>query len=99
MVAEQVWFDIMTLLFLCVTGLGMVAEQVWFDIMTLLFLCVTGLGMVAEQVCMTFRGVELSPAARTHLFKKLRTLSRCRLCETYVLFQGAECARVRTESA
>ncbi len=47
-----------------------------------------------ESSGMTYRGVPLSPAAQTHCFKKLRTLSRCRRCESYVLFQGAECERV-----
>lgn len=41
-----------------------------------------------------FRNVRLSPAARMHVFRKLRTPSRCRECDSYVYFQGAECSRV-----
>ncbi|CAG0918258.1 unnamed protein product [Notodromas monacha] len=33
----------------------------------------------------------MSKAAETHRFKKLRTPSRCRECDSYVYFQGAEC--------
>ena len=35
--------------------------------------------------------VVLSKVARTHTFKRLRTPSRCRGCDTYVYFHGFEC--------
>ncbi|XP_005406055.1 PREDICTED: minor histocompatibility protein HA-1 isoform X2 [Chinchilla lanigera] len=38
-----------------------------------------------------FRHVGLSKAARTHRLRKLRTPAKCRECNTYVYFQGAEC--------
>ncbi|KAM9330605.1 rho GTPase-activating protein 45 [Gastrophryne carolinensis] len=38
-----------------------------------------------------FRNVGLSRAARTHRLRKLRTPSKCRECNSYVYFQGAEC--------
>ncbi|XP_061095752.1 rho GTPase-activating protein 45-like isoform X2 [Conger conger] len=38
-----------------------------------------------------FRNVGLSKAARTHQLRKLRTPSKCRECDSYVYFQGAEC--------
>lgn len=36
----------------------------------------------------------MSKAAVTHTFRKLRTPSRCRECDSYVYFQGAECVEV-----
>uniref|UniRef100_A0A8C9SZ94 Rho GTPase activating protein 45 n=1 Tax=Scleropages formosus TaxID=113540 RepID=A0A8C9SZ94_SCLFO len=38
-----------------------------------------------------FRNVGLSKAAQTHRLRKLRTPSKCRECDSYVYFQGAEC--------
>ncbi|XP_041948595.1 rho GTPase-activating protein 45 isoform X1 [Alosa sapidissima] len=38
-----------------------------------------------------FRNVGLSKAAKTHRLRKLRTPSKCRECDSYVYFQGAEC--------
>ncbi|XP_033937540.1 rho GTPase-activating protein 45 isoform X1 [Pseudochaenichthys georgianus] len=38
-----------------------------------------------------FRNVGLSKAAHTHRLRKLRTPSKCRECDSYVYFQGAEC--------
>ncbi|XP_053558787.1 rho GTPase-activating protein 45 [Bombina bombina] len=38
-----------------------------------------------------FRNIGLSRAARTHRLRKLRTPSKCRECNSYVYFQGAEC--------
>ncbi|XP_062843455.1 rho GTPase-activating protein 45 isoform X2 [Trichomycterus rosablanca] len=38
-----------------------------------------------------FRNVGLSKAARTHRLRKLRAPSKCRECDSYVYFQGAEC--------
>lgn len=36
----------------------------------------------------------MSKAAVTHTFRKLKTPSRCRECDSYVYFQGAECIEV-----
>uniref|UniRef100_A0A2K6T5H3 Rho GTPase activating protein 45 n=1 Tax=Saimiri boliviensis boliviensis TaxID=39432 RepID=A0A2K6T5H3_SAIBB len=38
-----------------------------------------------------FRHEGLSKAARTHRLRKLRTPAKCRECNSYVYFQGAEC--------
>ncbi|KAM4628608.1 rho GTPase-activating protein 45 isoform 1-T1 [Polymixia lowei] len=38
-----------------------------------------------------FRNIGLSKAAQTHRMRKLRTPSKCRECDSYVYFQGAEC--------
>ncbi|XP_063085271.1 rho GTPase-activating protein 45 isoform X3 [Cavia porcellus] len=38
-----------------------------------------------------FRHVGLSKAARTHRLRKLRTPAKCRECNSYVYFHGAEC--------
>ncbi|XP_064476776.1 rho GTPase-activating protein 45-like isoform X2 [Ornithodoros turicata] len=43
----------------------------------------SGLGL-CRKMC-------LSRAAETHSFRKLRTPSRCRECDSYVYFQGVEC--------
>uniref|UniRef100_A0A8C2I8E0 Rho GTPase activating protein 45a n=1 Tax=Cyprinus carpio TaxID=7962 RepID=A0A8C2I8E0_CYPCA len=50
-------------------------------------------GMEPESVAPTgpFRNVGLSKAAKTHRLRKLRTPSKCRECDSYVYFQGAEC--------
>lgn len=42
-----------------------------------------------------FRHVGMSKAARTHRLRKLRTPAKCRECNSYVYFQGAECEEVR----
>ncbi|KAK2086831.1 Rho GTPase-activating protein 45 [Saguinus oedipus] len=41
-----------------------------------------------------FRHEGLSKAARTHRLRKLRTPAKCRECNSYVYFQGAECEEV-----
>ncbi|XP_048844855.1 rho GTPase-activating protein 45-like isoform X2 [Brienomyrus brachyistius] len=50
-------------------------------------------GIEPEMVVPTgpFRNVGLSKAAQTHRLRKLRAPSKCRECESYVYFQGAEC--------
>uniref|UniRef100_A0A3Q2G3G4 Rho GTPase activating protein 45b n=1 Tax=Cyprinodon variegatus TaxID=28743 RepID=A0A3Q2G3G4_CYPVA len=50
-------------------------------------------GMDPEVAVSTrpFRNIGLSKAAQTHKLKKLRTPSKCRECDSYVYFQGAEC--------
>ncbi|XP_061635771.1 rho GTPase-activating protein 45 isoform X2 [Phyllopteryx taeniolatus] len=50
-------------------------------------------GMDPDVVVSTrpFRNVGLSKAAQTHRMRKLRTPAKCRECDSYVYFQGAEC--------
>ncbi|XP_054031466.1 rho GTPase-activating protein 45 [Dryobates pubescens] len=50
-------------------------------------------GMSSELAAPTgpFRNVGLSRAAQTHRLRKLRAPSKCRECNSYVYFQGAEC--------
>ncbi|XP_035203980.1 rho GTPase-activating protein 45 isoform X1 [Oxyura jamaicensis] len=50
-------------------------------------------GITPEMTVPTgpFRNVGLSKAAQTHRLRKLRTPSKCRECNSYVYFQGAEC--------
>ncbi|XP_051930704.1 rho GTPase-activating protein 45 isoform X2 [Hippocampus zosterae] len=50
-------------------------------------------GMEPDVVVSTrpFRSVGLSKAAQTHRLRKLRTPAKCRECDSYVYFQGAEC--------
>ncbi|XP_020322959.2 rho GTPase-activating protein 45 isoform X1 [Oncorhynchus kisutch] len=38
-----------------------------------------------------FRNVGMSKAAKTHRLRKLRTPAKCRECNSYAYFQGAEC--------
>ncbi|XP_065697973.1 rho GTPase-activating protein 29 isoform X2 [Patagioenas fasciata] len=38
-----------------------------------------------------FRDANMSKAAQTHKLRKLRALSKCRECDSLVVFQGAEC--------
>lgn len=45
-----------------------------------------------------FRNIGLSKAAQTHRLRKLRTPSKCRECDSYVYFQGAECEEVRDKT-
>lgn len=54
-------------------------------------------GMDPDVVVSTrpFRNIGLSKAAQTHRLRKLRTPSKCRECDSYVYFQGAECEEVR----
>ncbi|XP_074523608.1 rho GTPase-activating protein 45 isoform X2 [Halichoeres trimaculatus] len=50
-------------------------------------------GMDPDVVVSTrpFRNLGLSKAAQTHRLRKLRTPAKCRECDSYVYFQGAEC--------
>ncbi|XP_015263126.1 PREDICTED: minor histocompatibility protein HA-1 [Gekko japonicus] len=53
-----------------------------------------GLSVTAPEIASStgpFRNVGLSKAARTHRLRKLRTPAKCRECNSYVYFQGAEC--------
>lgn len=45
-----------------------------------------------------FRNIGLSKAAQTHRLRKLRTPAKCRECDSYVYFQGAECEEVSPSS-
>ena len=45
-----------------------------------------------------FRNIGLSKAAQTHRLRKLRTPAKCRECDSYVYFQGAECEEVSSLS-
>lgn len=45
-----------------------------------------------------FRNIGLSKAAQTHRLRKLRTPAKCRECDSYVYFQGAECEEVSSSS-
>ncbi len=38
-----------------------------------------------------FQNTRLSSSAQTHTWKKLRSASKCRECDSYVYFNGAEC--------
>lgn len=53
-------------------------------------------GMDPDVVVSTrpFRNIGLSKAAKTHKLRKLRAPSKCRECDSYVYFQGAECEEV-----
>lgn len=53
-------------------------------------------GITPEMTAPTgpFRNVGLSRAAQTHRLRKLRAPSKCRECNSYVYFQGAECEEV-----
>lgn len=57
-------------------------------------------GMDPDVVVSTrpFRNVGLSKAAQTHRLRKLRTPAKCRECDSYVYFQGAECEEVRMDT-
>ncbi|TSK53692.1 Rho GTPase-activating protein 45 [Bagarius yarrelli] len=50
-------------------------------------------GMEPDIVVPTgpFRNIGLSKAAQTHRLRKLRSPAKCRQCDSYVYFQGAEC--------
>ncbi|NXT74797.1 HMHA1 protein, partial [Zapornia atra] len=50
-------------------------------------------GITPEMTAPTgpFRNIGLSKAAQTHRLRKLRAPSKCRECNSYVYFQGAEC--------
>uniref|UniRef100_A0A8C4V4L5 Rho GTPase activating protein 45 n=1 Tax=Falco tinnunculus TaxID=100819 RepID=A0A8C4V4L5_FALTI len=59
-----------------------------------IFVLLTGInGITPEMTAPTgpFRNIGLSKAAQTHRLRKLRTPSKCRECNSYVYFQGAEC--------
>lgn len=41
-----------------------------------------------------FRNANMSKAAQTHKLRKLRAPSKCRECDSLVVFHGAECEEV-----
>lgn len=41
-----------------------------------------------------FRNAQMSKAAQTHKLRKLRAPSKCRECDSLVVFHGAECEEV-----
>lgn len=41
-----------------------------------------------------FRNTSMSKAAQTHKLRKLRAPSKCRECDSLVVFHGAECEEV-----
>lgn len=45
-----------------------------------------------------FRNTQMSKAAQTHKLRKLRAPSKCRECDSLVVFHGAECEEVTTLS-
>lgn len=55
-------------------------------------------GMDPEASTRPFRNIGLSKAAQTHRLRKLRTPAKCRECDSYVYFQGAECEEVSPSS-
>ncbi|MGH0156104.1 UNVERIFIED_CONTAM: hypothetical protein FKN15_060794 [Acipenser sinensis] len=54
-------------------------------------LCINGIEPEIVVPTGPFRNIGLSKAAQTHRLRKLRTPSKCRECDSYVYFQGAEC--------
>ncbi|XP_044288193.1 rho GTPase-activating protein 29 isoform X2 [Varanus komodoensis] len=53
-----------------------------------------GLNDLASEIASSpgpFRNTLLSKAAQTHKLRKLRALSKCRECDSLVVFHGAEC--------
>lgn len=45
-----------------------------------------------------FRNTQMSKAAQTHKLRKLRAPSKCRECDSLVVFHGAECEEVTLDS-
>lgn len=43
-----------------------------------------------------FRNAQMSKAAQTHKLRKLRAPSKCRECDSLVVFHGAECEEVQS---
>lgn len=56
-----------------------------------------GLNDLATEIASSpgpFRNTLLSKAAQTHKLRKLRAPSKCRECDSLVVFHGAECEEV-----
>ena len=45
-------------------------------------------------VIATYKKAALSDAAKMHKFRNVRSPSKCKECDSYVYFNGAECERV-----
>lgn len=59
--------------------------------------CVQGLNDLATETANSpgpFRNILMSKAAQTHKLRKLRAPSKCRECDSLVVFHGAECEEV-----
>lgn len=87
-------FDMICFASLCVKCKGCLVE----DVLPSVFGSSADMnGMDPDVVVSTrpFRNVGLSKAAQTHRLRKLRTPAKCRECDSYVYFQGAECEEVR----
>ena len=63
-----------------------------------IFICVLGMKPVrfsiSEELAGPFRKLKMSTPAHTHQFKKLRSSSKCKKCDSLVYFNGAECELV-----
>ena len=49
---------------------------------------------ISEELAGPFRKLKMSTPAHTHQFKKLRSSSKCKKCDSLVYFNGAECELV-----
>ncbi|KAG9343620.1 hypothetical protein JZ751_013790 [Albula glossodonta] len=61
-----------------------------------------GLGELVTETASSpgpFRNAQMSKAAQTHKLRKLRAPSKCRECDSLVVFHGAECEEVTTDTA
>lgn len=59
---------------------------------------VSGLAEMVRETASSpgpFRNAQMSKAALTHKLRKLRAPSKCRECDSLVVFHGAECGEVR----
>lgn len=69
----------------------------WLLIFCLLFVSSTGLSEIVMETASSpgpFRNTQMSKAAQTHKLRKLRAPSKCRECDSLVVFHGAECEEV-----
>lgn len=60
--------------------------------------CFLGLSEMVTEAASSpgpFRNTQMSKAAQTHKLRKLRAPSKCRECDSLVVFHGAECEEVR----
>lgn len=61
--------------------------------------CFSGLAEMVTETASSpgpFRNAQMSKAAQTHKLRKLRAPSKCRECDSLVVFHGAECEEVRS---
>lgn len=60
--------------------------------------CFLGLAEMVTETSSSpgpFRNAQMSKAAQTHKLRKLRAPSKCRECDSLVVFHGAECEEVQ----